>query len=136
MSKKLFTPQEIEQLKQNEYVKSVSEKGITYTKEFKENFIMMSEKGKFPREIIEYYGFNVAMLGMQRVNSAAKRWKQAFKTQGPLGLDDSRTKNSGRPLKRELTIEEQLLRTQAELEVLKIENELLKKLRLMRKMLE
>ena len=47
MSKKLFTPQEIEQLKQNEYVKSVSEKGITYTKEFKENFIMMSEKGKF-----------------------------------------------------------------------------------------
>ena len=136
MSKKLFTPQEIEQLKQNEYVKSVSEKGITYTKEFKENFIMMSEKGKFPREIFEYYGFNVAMLGMQRVNSAAKRWKQAFKTQGPLGLDDSRTKNSGRPLKRELTIEQQLLRTQAELEVLKIENELLKKLRLMRKMLE
>lgn len=97
---------------------------------------MMSEKGKFPREIFEYYGFNVAMLGMQRVNSAAKRWKQAFKTQGPLGLDDSRTKNSGRPRKRELTIEEQLLRTQAELEVLKIENELLKKLRLMRKMLE
>ena len=46
MSKKLFTPQEIEQLKQNEYVKSVSEKGITYTKEFKENFITMSEKRK------------------------------------------------------------------------------------------
>ena len=78
MSKKLFTPQEIEQLKQNEYVKSVSEKGVTYTKEFKENFIMMSEKGKFPREIFEYYGFNVTVLGMQRVNSAAKRWKQAF----------------------------------------------------------
>jgi len=114
----------------------VSEKGITYTKEFKENFIAMSKKGKFPREIFEYYGFNVEILGMQRVNSAAKRWKQAFKTQGPLGLDDSRTTNSGRPLKRELTIEEQLLRTQAELEVLKIENELLKKLRLMRKMLE
>nr|WP_235069863.1 IS3 family transposase [Turicibacter sp. TJ11] len=127
MSKKLFTPQEIEQLKQNDYVKSVSEKGITYTKEFKENFIAMSEKGNFPREIFEYYGFNVEMLGMQRVNSAAKRWKQAFKTQGPLGLDDSRTTNSGRPLKRELTIEEQLLRTQAELEVLRIENELLKK---------
>ncbi|WP_370630373.1 IS3 family transposase [Turicibacter sp. TJ11] len=134
MSKKLFTPQEIEQLKQNDYVKSVSEKGITYTKEFKENFIAMSEKGNFPREIFEYYGFNVEMLGMQRVNSAAKRWKQAFKTQGPLGLDDSRTTNSGRPLKRELTIEEQLLRTQAELEVLRIENELLKKLRLVRKM--
>ncbi len=44
MSKKLFTPQEIEQLKQDEYVKPVSEKWITYTKEFKENFIMLSEK--------------------------------------------------------------------------------------------
>ena len=39
MSKKLFTPQEIEQLKQNDYVKSVSEKGITYTKEFKETLL-------------------------------------------------------------------------------------------------
>ncbi|MEE0880053.1 MAG: IS3 family transposase, partial [Turicibacter sp.] len=49
----------MEQLKQNDYVKLVSEKGITYTKEFKEYFIAMSEKGKFPRQIFEYYGFNV-----------------------------------------------------------------------------
>ncbi len=112
MSKKLFTPQEIEQLKQNRNIvpsSVTSDKGITYTKEFNDNFIMMSEKGMFPLEIFQYYGFNVAMLGMQRVNSAAKRWRQAFKTQGPLGLDESRTKNSGRPLKRELTIEEQLI---------------------------
>ena len=53
-----------------------------------------------------------------------------------LGLDDARTKYSGRPIQRELTLEEQLQRTQAELEILKIENELLKKLRLMRKLLE
>ena len=72
MSKKLFTPQEIEQLKQNEYVKSVSEKGITYTKEFKENFITMSEKGKFPREIFDYYRLNVKRLGMQYLNPSAK----------------------------------------------------------------
>ena len=52
MSKKLFTSEEIEQLKQNTCVKSVSEKGITYTKEFKENFIKMSEKGHLPREYL------------------------------------------------------------------------------------
>ena len=136
MSKKLFTPQEIEQLKQTIMLSQCLKKGLLIQKNLRKNFIAMSEKGNFPREIFEYYGFNVEMLGMQRVNSAAKRWKQAFKTQGPLGLDDSRTTNSGRPLKRELTIEEQLLRTQAELEVLRIENELLKKLRLVRKMLE
>jgi len=35
MSKKLFTEQEIEALKQNKYVKRVSPKGITYTDEMK-----------------------------------------------------------------------------------------------------
>ena len=136
MSKKLFTSEEIEQLKQSTCVKSVSEKGITYTKEFKENFIKMSEKGHLPREIFEAHGFDLSVLGMSRVASAAKRWRRAYKTQGSLGLDDTRTKYSGRPIQRELTLEEQLQRTQAELEILKIENELLKKLRLMRKLLE
>lgn len=32
---KLFTTQEIEGLRQNQYVKSVSEKGVIYTEEFK-----------------------------------------------------------------------------------------------------
>ena len=98
MSKKLFTSEEIEQLKQNTCVKSVSEKGITYTKEFKENFIKMSEKGHLPREIFEAHGFDLSVLGMSRVASAAKRWRRAYKTQGALGLDDARTKYSGRPI--------------------------------------
>ena len=63
-------------------------------------------------------------------------WRRAYKTQGALGLDDARTKYSGRPIQRELTLEEQLQRTQAELEILKIEKNYLKKLRLMRKLLE
>lgn len=84
MSKKLFTSEEIEQLKQNTCVKSVSEKGITYTKEFKENFIKMSEKGHLPREIFEAHGFDLSVLGMSRVASAAKRWRRAYKTQGAL----------------------------------------------------
>ena len=73
---------------------------------------------------------------MSRVASAAKFLRRAYKIQGALGLDDARAKYSGRPIQRELTLEEQLQRTQAELEVLKIENELLKKLRLMSKLLE
>ena len=66
MSKKLSTSEEIKQLKQNACVKSVSEKVITYTKEFRENFIMMSEKGHLPREIFEYHGFDISVLGMSR----------------------------------------------------------------------
>lgn len=88
MSKKLFTSEEIKQLKQNTCVKSVSEKGITYTKEFKENFIKMSEKGHLPREIFEAHGFDLSVLGMSRMASAAKRWRRAYQAQGALGLDD------------------------------------------------
>ena len=39
MSKKLFTPQEIEQLKQNEYVKSVSEKGLLIRKNLRRTLL-------------------------------------------------------------------------------------------------
>lgn len=136
MSKNLFTSEEIEQLKQNTCVKSVSEKGITYTKEFRENFIMMNKKGHLPREIFEYHGFDISVLGMSRVVLAAKGWRRAYKIQGALGIDDAHGKHSGRPIQRELTLEEQQQRAQAELEVLKIENELSKKSILMRKLLE
>ena len=46
MSKKLFTEKEIQILSKNPYVKSVSEKGITYTDEFKRIFIEENEKRK------------------------------------------------------------------------------------------
>ncbi|MGQ3480774.1 HTH domain-containing protein, partial [Paenibacillus sp. TY11] len=49
MSKKMFTAEEIEQLSANPYVKSVSSKGITYTKEFKQLFITSNQQGKLPR---------------------------------------------------------------------------------------
>lgn len=39
MSKKLFSEQEIIELSKNKYVKNVTSKGITYTNEFKLQFI-------------------------------------------------------------------------------------------------
>ena len=59
MSKKLFSSKDIEILSKNKYVKKVSEKGITYTDEFKRLFIAENEKGKFPRDIFEECGFNI-----------------------------------------------------------------------------
>ena len=46
MSKKIFSEKEINELSKNKYVKKVSEKGITYTDEFKRLFIAENEKGK------------------------------------------------------------------------------------------
>ena len=46
MSKKIFTEQEILELSKNKYVKNVTAKGITYTNEFKLQFIAEYENGK------------------------------------------------------------------------------------------
>ncbi len=107
MSKKIFTDKEIKQLSISPYVKSVSSKGITYTDEFKHIFIAEKEKGKFAIDIFEDCGFDVDVLGKDRVRSAGKRWIKAYNNNGIHGLRDTRSENSGRPREKELTLEEQ-----------------------------
>lgn len=131
MSNKIFTDIEIEILRRNKYVKNVSSKGITYTDEFKRIFIVENEKEKLPRNIFEEHGFCVEMLGMQRIRSSGKRWRKGYKSKGIDGLKDTRKDNSGRPLERELSLEEQMERLRLQNTLLQAENELLKKLDLM-----
>jgi hypothetical protein len=129
MSNKIFTEKEIKLLSSNKYVKSVSSKGITYTDEFKHVFMAEKEKGKFGKEIFEECGFDAGILGTERIKSASKRWQKAYKKNGIMGLRDNRAGNSGRPRERELTLEEKNARLEAEINLLKAENELLKKIR-------
>ena len=130
MSKKLFTEKEIKILSNNPYVRSVSPKGITYTDEFKEIFIVENEKGKLPREIFEECGFDIDVFGLKRVQSLGKRWRAACRENGECGLKDSWKGNSGRPIEKELTLEEKNARLNAQINLLRAENELLKKIRL------
>ena len=128
MSNKIFTKEEIAILSNNKYVKRVGTKGITYTDEFKRIFISENEKGKLPRAIFEKHGFDISILGRKRMQSAADRWRDAYKREGVLGLEDTRKEKSGRPREKELSIEEKYERLRAQNELLKAENELLKKL--------
>jgi transposase-like protein len=128
MSIKVFSKEEIEILSRNKYVKHVSVKGITYTDEFKRHFINEYQKGNLPRTIFEKSGFNVDILGKNRIESATKRWSNAFRNEGIGGLQDTRKGNSGRPREKELTLEEKYERLMAQNNLLKAENELLKKL--------
>ena len=128
MSKKIFTNEEIEILSKNKYVKRVSAKWITYTDEFKRIFISEDEKGKFPRSIFEECGFDINILGIKRIEMAAYRLRTAYNKRGILGLQDTRKENSGRPREKELSIEEKYERLKAQISLLKAENELLKKL--------
>jgi transposase len=130
MTKKAFTDKEISILSRNPYVQSVSPKGITYSDEFKQHFISEYQKGKFPREIFEEAGFDVHTIGKKRVMSSSERWRRAYEKDGVLGLKDSRSEGSGRPRINELSLEEKNARLEAQINLLKAENELLKKIRL------
>ena len=131
MSKKIFTEKEIAILSKNQYVKKVSAKGIIYTDKFKQIFIAENEKGKFPNEIFTSCGFDINILGVDRVKSSAKRWRAAYKKYGIYGLKDTRKNNSGRPTEKELSLEEKYARLQAQNALLKVENELLKKIKML-----
>ncbi|MDB8802097.1 IS3 family transposase [Romboutsia sp. 1001216sp1] len=130
MTKKIFKEHEILELSKNKYVKNMTSKGITYTNEFKLQFIAEYKDGKNSRKIFEDAGFDIEMIGVKRIDSASLRWRNAYKDKGILGLDDTRSLNSGRTLNRELTIEEVLAKKDAEIAYLKAELELIKKLEL------
>jgi transposase len=136
MPKKHFTEEEINKLSTNPYVKSVSPKSITYTDEFKRIFIAEYANGKLPRQIFEENGFEVEVIGIVRVNRAASRWRTSYNESGVLGLRDMRKDNSGRPTKKEPTLEEKNARLEAQIQLLRAENELLKKLDMIERGLE
>ena len=91
-------------------------------------FIDENGNGKLPRIIFEECGFNIDIIGMQRVKSSASRWRTAFKNGGAIKLTDTRKYNTGRPIEKDLSIEEKYKKIEAKMKLLQAENELLKKL--------
>ena len=128
MSKVIFNDKQIKLLAKNPNVLRVSDKAITYSEEFKNKFIEENSKGILPRKIFEDNGFDIEIIGLKRIEQSAARWRKKYLDMGVLGLKDSRTSNSGRPLLRELTAQEEIERLKAKISLLEIENEFLKKL--------
>ena len=128
MSKQLFSTKQIEQLQKNPNVLKVSTRTITYADAFKSIFMDEYLAGKTPRQIFEEAGFEIEMLGMKRVEQASSRWRKAYEKNGLIGLTDTRKTRSGRPLKRELTMQEIVERQAARIELLEGQVETLKKL--------
>jgi len=127
MSQILFDKETINLLRENPYVKEVSEKSITYTSEFREKFVVEYESGKSPSQIFREAGFDVKKLGRERIKSITSRCRKMAIRE--TGFEDTRSKNSGRPSTRELTPEEQLERLKHKVKYLEQENEFLKKIK-------
>ena len=76
MSTKLLTPEMVEKLNSNPFVRSVTNRRIEYTNEFKKHFVEEYRKGKNPRVIFIEAGFDVKALGTKRIERASDRWRQ------------------------------------------------------------
>lgn len=126
-----FTAEQIEKLKENPYVESVTDKYINYSEIFKELFWNDYQNGMAPSAIFKKYGFDPGILGAKRRNGFVYRIKQEAKRLE--GFKDTRKGNSGRPVTKNLTPEEEIARLKHKNKILKQENDFLKRVRFISK---
>ena len=82
MSRKLFTEEQQQLLRQNPYIYSVTETRITLTKEFKEIFMTAYKAGESPRKILEDHGFDISIIGERRIWSISQHIRTAYQKDG------------------------------------------------------
>lgn len=78
MSKKVFTPEEVEMLRDNKYTFAVTPHILSFTKEFKELFWEEYQSGAIPRQILEQYGYPADILGKERIWGYRTYYKEAI----------------------------------------------------------
>ncbi len=127
MGANYFTDEQLRLLEENPYVVKASKKSITYSEEFKELYWIDYQNGMQPIEIFKKYGFDPYALGSRRRDNFTDRLKKQAARED--GFKDTRSKNSGRPSTKELSLEEQLERLKHKNEILQQENDFLKRVR-------
>ena len=126
MSKILFTDAQVKKLSKNKWIKNITNKGITYTDEFKYKLVKECENYKrFPQDIFKECGLDPEIVGIVRIQNSAYRWRKQLNSIGK--ITDTRKDASRRPLEHELSDKEKLERAEAKIKLLEAENELLKK---------
>lgn len=124
MGKNYFTEEQQEQLRCNPYIEKVSEKSITYTKDFKERFTDEYNSEKIPSQILADMGIDPHVLGKRRQDSIVARVKKYALRPG--GFE--RLQKRGRPSTKELSDAERIHRLEQKVAYLSQENEFLKKI--------
>ena len=120
-----FTEEQRRKLSENPYVLKVSEKAITYTEEFREQFYIKYNNGMTPTSIMREMGFDVIALGERRISGIAQRIKHMAEKGC---FKDTRADSSGRPRTKEMTPEEEIAYLKHKIEYQKQQIEALKKI--------
>ena len=82
LSKKIYSQAEIQALRNNPNVKSVTEKSITYSSEFKIKAIKQSKQGMTSTQIFELAGLPSHLIGKGKSDQSLSRWKRLYKDHG------------------------------------------------------
>lgn len=124
-----FTREQMDHLRVNHYVKSVSASTIRFTEEFKRYFYNRHKSGTSAREIFTECGIDPDILGASRVEGFRYTInKQAKRDEG---FTDNRQNNYRRPPKSgEETVETRIRQLEHELAYTRQELEFLKKLQM------
>ncbi len=117
----MFTSEEINELKKNIYVSSVSFKMVRFTPEFKQRFIDEYESGKTPFRIISDMGIDPHILGENRLTGIRQHVQEQSKRE--IGF-----KRNILPRSLSLTENQKIGRLEHELTYLRQELEFIKKI--------
>lgn len=125
MSKKVFTDEEMEMLRNNPYTYSVTPSSLYFTKEFKELFWEEYQKGEVPRQILDKYGYPADVLGKKRIWGIAHNIKDQYYSEE--GLREGTLKRGASADSGNETTEQAVRELQEEVRCLRREIELMKK---------
>ncbi len=124
-----FTPEQVEHLRGNNYVKSVSRSTIKFTEDFKRHFHKMRASGRAARRIFSDCGIDPEILGESRIDGFCYTLNKYAKRES--GFVDNRQNNYHRPPSTGgETIESRIKQIEHELAYTRQEVEFLKKLRM------
>lgn len=132
MSRKIFTKEQQQLLRQNPYIYSVTDTRITLTKAFKEIFMTAYNTGTSPRTILEDHAFDISIIGERRIWSISQRIRTEYQKYGEFHEGYSTRRTLANQLdttdKSVPSDSDKLKQLQHEIDYLKQEMEFLKKI--------
>lgn len=126
MSRKIFSEEEIAELKQNPHVTSVSARSVNFTAEFKQIAYEAMMRGERLASVLEMYGINTGILGEARIRGLSQRLYQFSEREEGFRSQKGHAKRNPQELEEE-SLRKRLKRLENELAYTRQEVEFLKK---------
>ena len=98
MPRNYFTDEQTEILKECPYVERVSRANVSFTEEFKAEFIRLYHQGTGPSDIIRQLGIDPKILGRGRIKTLTDRIRE--QSSRPEGFSRKPNGSKGRPRKK------------------------------------